>query len=119
MFVSFDLLLPPPDSSRGASLGQDSGALGWGSASKGWADAPALPLEGSLGVAQALVLIRLAGKYTSWRFLPFPNLAETGKTAGRDDEQCNCRHLASSCWKCLCSWHSINPPLEAAVRSLG
>lgn len=27
MFVSFDLLLPPPDSSRGASLRQDSGVL--------------------------------------------------------------------------------------------
>lgn len=97
MFVSFALLLPPPGSSSGASLRQKSGVLWQGSARNGQADLPALPLEGALGVAHALVLIRLAGKYTSWRLLPFQNLAKTGKTAGRDDEWCDRMYLASSC----------------------
>ena len=97
MFVSFALLLPSRDSSSCASLRQESGALWQGSARNGQADLPALPLEGVLGVAQALVFIRLAGKCTSWRLVPFQNLAETGKTAGRDDEWCDCMHLPSSC----------------------
>lgn len=97
MFVSFVLLLPPLDSSSGASQGQNSGVLSQSSARNRRADLPALPLEGALGVAPALVLIRPAGKHTSWRLPPSQNLAETGKAAGRDDEWCDHMHLASSC----------------------
>lgn len=80
------------------------------------ANRPVLLLEGALGVTQTLALIKLTGKYTSWRPLPFQNLAETGKTAGRD-EWCEHIHLTFYCKKCLGSWHSINYTLKAVVRS--
>lgn len=117
MFVSFVLLLPS-DSSRGASRRQDSAVLEQGSARNGWADRPVLLLEGALDVTQALVLIKLPGKYTSWRLLPFQNLAETGKIAGRD-AWCEHMHLTSYCKWFLGSWHSINYTLEAVVRTVG